>query len=442
MKNVFKYLGVFALVLVTIKANAQEEKKPESNSFFKDRKFNLNEDGSNYVKFTMLAQLWLRSQEYNPGTTIFGIEKSSGTDIGIRRFRIQMYGQITDRVFIYSQFGQNNLNNISDRKQGFFLHDAMGEYAIDKTKLSLGIGLSGWSGLARFSSPSTGSILGVDAPLFQQTTNDVTDQFLRKLSVFAKGKLGKLDYRIAMAQPMAIQKSATYNSAINTNWNFSAAPPKMQWNGYFQYQFKDQESNLMPYMTGTYLGKKKVFNIGAGFIYQKDAMWKLNTVGDTINHNMLHLSADIYYDAPVGSKGQAISAYASITKYDFGDNYTRNLGVMNPANGNNNATILNGAGNAFPMYGTGTTLYGQFGYKFKENLIGKTTLMPYASIQSSNFNRLNDQMNFYDIGVNWLLANHTSKFTVSYQDRPIYNTAGDQVSRNGSVIAQYQVFFN
>lgn len=76
MKNILKHLGVFALVLVTIKANAQDEKKPESNSFFKDRKFNLNEDGSNYVKFTMLAQLWLRSQEYNPGTTIFGIEKA------------------------------------------------------------------------------------------------------------------------------------------------------------------------------------------------------------------------------------------------------------------------------------------------------------------------------------------------------------------------------
>ena len=229
MKNIFKFLGVFALVFVTINANAQDEKKSESNSFFKDRKFNLNEDGSNYVKFTMLAQLWLRSQEYNPGTTILGIEKSSGTDIGIRRFRIQMYGQLTDRVFIYSQFGQNNLNNISDRKQGFFLHDAMGEYAIDKTKLSLGMGLSGWSGLARFSSPSTGSILGVDAPLFQQTTNDVTDQFLRKLSVFAKGKLGKLDYRIAMAQPMAIQKSANYNPTINTNWNFSAASPKISY---------------------------------------------------------------------------------------------------------------------------------------------------------------------------------------------------------------------
>ena len=35
-------------------------------------------------------------------------------------------------------------------------------------------------------------------------------------------------------------------------------------------------------------------------------MWKLNTVGDTINHNMLHLSADIYYDAPVGTKDKLL----------------------------------------------------------------------------------------------------------------------------------------
>ena len=414
----------------------------QENNFFKDRKFNLNEDGSNFVKFTFLTQLWLRSQEYNPGTTIFGTEKSSGTDIGIRRYRVQMYGQLTDRVFIYTQFGQNNLNNISDRKQGFFVHDAMADYAIDKTKLSLGIGLSGWSGLARFASPSAGTILGVDAPLFQQTTNDVTDQFLRKLSVFAKGKLGKLDYRIAMAQPMVIQKSANYNPTINGNWAFSAKPPKMQWNGYFQYQFKDQESNQTPYMTGTYLGKKKVFNVGAGFIYQKDAMWKLETATDTIQHDMVHVAMDVYYDAPIGSKGAAISAYGNLTHYDFGDKYIRNSGPMNPANGNNDPNILNGAGNAFPMYGTGTILYLQAGYKFKDNLIGKTTLMPYASVQHANYDRLNDNMNFFDIGVNWLLANHVSKFTVAYQDRPVYNGTGDLITRKGAVVAQYQVYFN
>ena len=78
----------------------------------------------------------------------------------------------------------------------------------------------------------------------------------------------------------------------------------------------------------------------------------------------------------------------------------------------------------------------------KDDLIGKTTLMPYVSIQHANYDRLNDAMNFYDLGVNWLLAGHTSKFTLSYQNRPVYDTAGDLLAHKGAVVAQYQVFFN
>ena len=349
-----------------------------------------------------------------------------------------MYGQLTDRVFAYSQFGENNFNAISERKLGFFVHDAYGEYAIDRQKLSLGMGLSGWSGLSRFSSPSVGSILGIDAPLFLQTTNDVNDQFLRKLSVFAKGKLGRLDYRLQMAQPMEINTTAPISEVAD----FSKNPPEMQWNGYFQYQFKDQESNLTPYMAGTYHGEKEVFNIGAGFIYQKDAMWRLNAVNDTITENMVHFAGDVYYDAPIGTKGQAISLYGNITHYDFGTNYTRNSGPMNPANGNNDPTVLNGGGNSFPMYGTGTIVYAQAGYKFRDNLIGQTTLMPYASWQRSDYERLNDSMNFFDVGVNWLLAGNVSKFTIAYQNRPVFDTNRDKTGTKGALIMQYQVLFN
>lgn len=85
----------------------------------KDGKFYINEDGSRYLKFTLNTQVWLRYNESNPGTTVNGFSKSSTTDIGIRRFRIQMFGQLTDRVFVYTQFGQNNFNYLSDRKTGF-----------------------------------------------------------------------------------------------------------------------------------------------------------------------------------------------------------------------------------------------------------------------------------------------------------------------------------
>lgn len=431
----FKHkIAVFLLAVSMMGAQAQT---------LKDGKLYLNEDGSHYLKGTMLLQTWLRYQDYNPGTTVFGYNKNGGADIGIRRFRAQILGQLTDRVFIYAQVGENNFNNLSDRKFGLFLHDALGEYAVIPKHLYVGGGLTGWSGLSRFASPAVGSIMGVDAPLFEQSTNDVTDQFLRKLGVYAKGKVGKLDYRVSMAQPMVIQKSAAYSNAPTANSNFSALPPKWQTNAYFQYQFLDQEANTLPYTTGTYLGKKKVFNIGTGFVYQPQAMWHLDTKGqDTVQTNMLQLAADVFYDAPLGQKGQALHLYGCYTYFDFGPNYIRNLGVMNPANGDGNSNILNGGGNAFPMIGTGSVVYGQAGYKFKEGLIGKTSLMPYAAVQLGAYERLKNPMLFVDTGVNWLLNGHGSKLTVAYQNRPVYQADGKLLERKGAVVAQYQVFFN
>ena len=80
----------------------------------KNGKLYLNEDGSHYVKLTLNTQIWMRASEYNPGSTIFGSPKKGGVDIGIRRYRVQFMSQITDRVFVYSQFGENNFNNIDN----------------------------------------------------------------------------------------------------------------------------------------------------------------------------------------------------------------------------------------------------------------------------------------------------------------------------------------
>ena len=85
---------------------------------------------------------------------------------------------------------------------------------------------------------------------------------------------------------------------------------------------------------------------------------------------MLHIAADIFYDAPIGKDGEAISLYGNVTHHsDFGKNYIRNSAVMNPINGERDPNILNGGGVAFPMEGTGTTYFVQAGYKFKDDLI-------------------------------------------------------------------------
>jgi hypothetical protein len=409
---------------------------------FRDRKLYLNEEGSSYLKLTFLSQVWMRQLEYNPGTTVFGAPKDRGFDIGIRRYRMQVYAQITPRAFIYTQFGENNFNVLSDRKAGFFVHDVTGEYAFLPDKLTIGAGLTGWSGISRFSSPAVGTALGIDVPLFQQYTNDVTDQFLRKLSIYAKGQLGKIDYRLIMSHPMAVQKSSSPQQGIGPNATFSSLPPKMQWHGYLKYQFFDQESNVLPYQTGTYLGDKKVLCIGLGALFQPNAMWSTTNRGDTTFSPLAIISTDVYYDAPVGNKGAAVSVYTGYSYSSFGERYLRNLAVMNPANGDSDPTVLNGGGNAFPDYGTGSTIYLQAGYKFRDNLIHTATLMPYVSLQCSQYDRLQQTMFFVDSGLSCLLSGHLAKVTLSYQNRPVFNSEGFIRDRKAALTMQMQINFN
>jgi hypothetical protein len=436
---------------------------PAPNFFLKDGKLPLNADASRYIKFTLLNQVWMRYNESNPGTTVGGYNVPNTYDIGIRRFRIQFYGQLTDRVFIYSQIGLNNLSYNADRKSGgtpgasqsgtggFFLHDAVAEYAIVKNKLSFGAGLGAWNGLARYASSSAGTIMGLDLPTLEETTNDVNDQFGRKLSIYLKGKLGKLDYRVALSDPLLYQKAPGYVATPGANATFASTPPKPQYQGYFSYQLKDQESNLTPYTAGTYFGKKTVFNVGAGFIVQPDAVWF--TQGSPTNvqtRAMKQYAVDVFYDAPLttGPDAASVSFYAAGLHYDYGPGYIRNGAPMNPATGTSNpsSNTIGGFGNSYPEYGTGNSVYSQLGYKFKDNLVGTTTFMPYVAYQYSHYDRLAHDVNFYDAGVNWLITGHTSKFTLSYQNRPYYitNSGGENVvdSRRSAVILQYQVYFN
>lgn len=408
----------------------------------KELKMNMNEDGSHYVKATFLNQVWVRYTQNNPGSTVFGYPEAETFDIGLRRTRVQLFGQISDRIFFYTQFGTNNLSYNGTRKQGLFFHDAIGELKISKDYLSVGAGLTGWSGLSRYASPSVGTILSLDAPLYQQATNDVNDQFLRKFSVYAKGKIDKLDYRFAITKPMSINTSAQ-SPFISDKSQFSSEPAKAQYQGYVMYQFKDKESNLTPYTVGSYLGKKDVFNIGAGFIYQHNALW--HSIGqDTAYNDMMLCAVDVFYDHPINKeKNTAITAYAAFSSTDYGKNYVRNIGVMNPATGSNDKNILNGSGDGAPLIGTGNTVYAQVGYLLKKDLIKLGTLQPYAAAQYSQFQNLKDPMLMYEAGFNWLIEGHRTKISCNYQSRPVFSkdAAGDWISsqRKGMLVAQMQV---
>jgi hypothetical protein len=418
------------MLIVMCTFSGINEIKSQNSSIYNngELKLKLNEDGSHYIRGTFATQIWLRFNQNNPGTVIYGVPQNETFDIGIRRLRMQFYGQITDRVFFYTQLGENNFTYLSKQFSGFFVHDAVTEFTAVKTHLSLGAGLTGWSGLSRYASPAIGSIMSLDAPLYQQSTNGVNDQFLRKLSVYAKGKLGKLDYRLALSKPLAVQNAVVPVNSISVNSEFSLNPSKMQAQGYFMWQFLNQETDVTPYMTGTYLGKKKVFNIGAGFIYQPDAMWRKNGFGDTLNNAIQLFAVDVFYDAPVNAeKGNALTIYGAYHHFDFGQNYLRSVGVMNPAIAVNNKGTISGSGNGFPMIGTGDVGYLQIGYLVKKGMLpNEGRIQPYAALQVANYKKLNNSMVMMEAGVNYYIHGiQGSKISLNFQSRPVMEQQSD-----------------
>ncbi|MCK8492546.1 hypothetical protein M0L20_11835 [Spirosoma sp. RP8] len=438
----------------TTNALTQLKPTPEKNEL----KYNLNQSGSHFFKATFLNQAWFRFNQSNPGSTVIGEPSNNTFDIGLRRTRMQLFGQISDHVFLYIQFGMNNFNYLnggfnptasSNRKIQAFFHDAVGEYLVFKNKnlLNIGGGLTIVNGLSRFSAPSVSSIMSMDVPVFAQATVDQTDEFSRKLSVYARGQIGHLDYRIALSDPFPIQTSGAALPVYSQNANFALKGHHKQYQGFFMWQFFDKEAHQAPgYNTGTYLGVKKMFNLEAGFITQKNATASIPTAGDTTYHAMNLWSVASFLDMPINrQKGTAVNAYLGYFHTDYGPNYLRFNGIMNPASGLTTGYPAGTQGNAFPMFGTGSVVYGQFGYLMKRDLFGagNGTLMPYVQAQVASYQRITETMGVYNVGVNYLIKGHNGKFTLDYQNRPYYQAAGNQYApggRRGQVTVQYQVF--
>lgn len=120
---------------------------------------------------------------------------------------------------------------------------------------------------------------------------------------------------------------------------------------------------------------------------------------------------------------------------------------MNPANGTAYSPTPSGSyGNAFPMFGTGSAVYSQIGYQLPEKItfFGVGKIMPYFTWQRSDLHRLNGLMNVTSLGFNWLIDDHRSKFTLDWQQRPVYKQVGSELipdSRKSQILLQYQVYF-
>ncbi|WP_299825116.1 hypothetical protein [uncultured Pontibacter sp.] len=390
-------------------------------------KIPVSPDGAKYIRFITWHQVWIRYNENNSGSIRNNEFQDNTFDVGLRRSRFLTYSQISPRFLILLHFGINNQNAVSGgvsaadgKKPQLFIHDAWTEYKVFDQYLSLGAGLHYWNGVSRMTNASTLNFMAIDAPIFNWATIDAADQFARMLGVYAKGKIGKLDYRMAVNDPFVTNTAQAIGSAANYNPRNN----KKVFQGYYNYQFLEQESNLLPFMVGTYLGTKRVFNIGAGFMHNEDGMWRTEQRGlvqDTVASDISLFGVDAFLDLPLNQEaGTAITAYAVYHNYDFGRNNVRSIGIMNPATGGGALR-----GNAFPTIGTGDILYGQLGYLLPKNLISeKARLQPYTAFSYGNLDGVRDSsgdkvsVKVLDVGANLLLEGHHSKLTLNWRNRP------------------------
>lgn len=429
-------------------------------------KLSLDSTGSKYVRFIFWNQFWTRYINNNPNTIVNGESAADSWDIGLRRSRMLAYAQISPRFLIMFHVGINNQTALNGggsgsngaglggygagKKPQLFVHDAWTEYAIVQKKLHIGTGLHYWNGISRMSNASTLNFLTIDAPIFNWPLIELSDQFARQFGIYAKGELGKFSYQVALNNPF----SAPNPISILNGSNAASAPAGVDiardaannsWasSGYFTFQFLDKESSFLPYRVGTYVGTKKVFNIGAGYHIHPNAT--ASTTARDINgeatavqrHNMNLFGIDLFLDHPFGGdKNMAITAYSVLYNYDFGPNYLRNVGIMN---------IASSGGNAQPTIGTGTIFYTQAGFLLPKNTLGKVgRLQPFAAYTYKDFEALQESSSQFDIGANLHLEGHHSKVTLQYSQRPVYGADGrlnpDKKSA-GEVILQTMLYF-
>jgi hypothetical protein len=433
----------------------------------------LDEQGKKYIRFITWNQTWTMFRDNNPGTVdAYDNLKDSSLDIGLRRTRFIAYSQLTEKYLILFHVGINNQTFTNGggsgtegiggygagKKPQVFVHDVWNEYTVlapsesRDLSLALGAGLHYWNGVSRKASSSTLTYMTLDAPIFNWPNIEFSDQFARQLGWYAKGKYRKLDYRVSVNQPF----NADDRGALNDERAVNIATHQLAYAGYFEWEFWDQEPNVLPYKVSSWLGDKSVFNIGTGFYIHPDASGILDDQGQLRKQDQLALGFDCYYDKPVGHEGAALTLYGVYYVFDYGDNYFRNVGIMNTGRLGSPALLasegitptISGAGNAQPLLGTGEILYLEGGYVLPSWVLGPSRgrLQPFAAFTHKNLAWLDSPAFNWDVGLNYLIDGHRAKLTFQYSLRPQFfeRVEADAVRRvadghKGEFIIQAQI---
>ncbi|NVM66706.1 hypothetical protein FHW88_005024 [Mucilaginibacter sp. SG538B] len=464
-------------VLISISFDALGQ--GESSDYNEGMTVKFDSTGRKYIRFITSATFWARHTEANPGTLVNGVPKHSWTDFSLRQFRFITIGQLGPRFLILTDIGMDNqtfssggtpgggstgnggntFNGTLGKKPGIYLHGLTNEFTLIADKdmktgksrsfsLYIGSGLHYWMGLSRMTSASSSNYLALDAPIYNWPTVELSDQFARALGIYFKGNAGPVVYRWSLNKPFTVLSnpinypvgSPEIKYAVDNN-----ATGKLATTGYAAWQLFDREGNPMPYTTGTYVGTKKIFNIGAGYYHAGEGT--VTQAGNSassplIRHNINLWAIDSFADLPFGGrKNWALTAYSVYYHYNFGPNYLRNGAIMN-ANvsedfGYTGHVSQAGPGNNAPLIGTGWSWFTQAGLLLPKSLTNSNTrIQPFGEFSLQKFQRYgNANFTYWSAGGNIFLDGHYAKLTIKYQTRPIVENNVQAASKGTFIIA-------
>lgn len=374
-------------------------------------KVKISEDGSKYFRVISWAQV---QATYNDNVAA----DASKLNFNVRRARVLMFSQINKNFLILTHFGLNSLNSGSMSPVGkgdgaqLFMHDVFAQWSLGEDH-AVGGGLHYFNGISRLNNQSTLNMMTLDNNRQSWSTIGLSDQFARHVGFFAKGKFGKLQYRVAIND--AITNGLDARTPVNGGDAvyggkrlIGSKDAGKAYAGYFEYNFLDQESNFLPFKVGTYLGGKKVFNIGAGFFLHPSGSVVANSSGNLTGEDVSIFAVDAFYDAPLGENGSAITAYATYQSNDYGKNYK------------------------FSAYGTGSMVYTHLGYVFAGDK-AKTRFQPYVSYGSNSYDAISDNLNVLGIGTNVYMSGHNSKITLEYLNQKTGPSKTGMVTLQGMI---------
>ncbi|WP_345991893.1 porin [Chryseobacterium sp. Chry.R1] len=468
MKKLFIIFGLAALQLLYSQDTAKVSTNPEEVISEKnpldigELKINLNPKGDKWLKFGISSQIWLRSIDNNPGTLVNGVPQQQTYDAGIRRMRLTIQSQITPFYSVFLQMGINNQsfisgggsgtgNNGAGKKAPFFFHDAYNELAIiprndfqtgkpNKNNLYLGAGLHSWNGVSRLTNASTTKMLAGDIPVFNFPAIEIADQFSRQFGIFVHGEFDRLNYRFSVNKPFATNlKPVVGGPAVDNNQS-----GKLSYSGYAFYQFFNKETTVTSFLPGNNLAARKVLNIGTGFYSTKDATQSQPSENVFESHAANVFGADIYSELPLGNKSKemGLTLYSVFYNYNYGPNYLRVSGLLNPGTPDPQFTgqkALEGAGNNRILMGTGNIWFSQVGFvlpKFSKIL----KVQPFFNYALKDMKALNQNGSYYDVGANFYLYGQNARIVVQYSSRPLYDLVSKTIfDRKGEFLLSLQI---